>query len=352
MNSIEKFLLDQRESIHAEFRDASTTCLIATTAERLMRHSQEYSWSVASLNGIRPTSALVIQKSNSTPELWVRASYGDYAKAFRQFLKQQWGIQFAEIPSSLQIDHLHPKSRFTSQNDGYFVRLALIDRSINASFGAGFEKLLYQRERDRELVGGVTMDWMAYLKVMGIRVPSKTGGVDSWTTWAWQCAKSLGQNGLKVVAGNYHGLTTMLNLAYDNIWKPLPPHASFRRELEADPAFRSFFPDLMRKNLHGMNGDEPETSSVDYEIEESTSGGAFMGFAPGSDMGPADPDIEGAYRRGYHQAVAELASLLQLGEEVTASMLNTWVEEAGMRWRKDPRLDRKFVPPSIKHNEA
>lgn len=235
-SAIDQFVSIQRKAIISDFRDGMTTCLISTTPERLARHSKQYRWSISSLDGVKTTSALIIRKPNSEPELWVRASYRGYRGAFRRFLDQHYGLGAAPIPAFLQVDHLHPASRFTNANDGYFVRLALVDRSVNASYGAGFERLLYARERERELIGGVHMDWMAYLKATGIRVPSKLSGVDSWKIWAWQRAEVLTKDGFDTIL-TYVGLTTMLNLAFRDVWRPLPPHSSFRAAAETHPSY-------------------------------------------------------------------------------------------------------------------
>lgn len=174
-----------------DFRDEGTTCLIATTPARLTQHSKMYGWSISHLDGVQSMSALVIQKPNSVPELWVRANYRGYRRAFLRFLDQQYGLREINIPKSLQVDHLQPSSRFNESTNHYFVRLALVERSINASYGASFERLLNDRERERELNGGIHMDWMAYLKIRGIRLPAKASGLDSWEVWAWQCSTSL-----------------------------------------------------------------------------------------------------------------------------------------------------------------
>jgi hypothetical protein len=64
------------------------------------------------------------------------------------------------------------------------------------------------------------------------------------------------------------------------------------------------------------------------------------------DLGPADSQQEGAYRRGYHQAVAEVADALRR-KPLSADELDSWVEESGMRWRKDVTLERMILPPKI-----
>lgn len=226
----------QQSSILEEFRDHGTTCLIATTHERLLQHSEMYGWSVSTISRIKPSSALVIQKQELEPELWVRIGYRRYRSAFLQFLGQHYDLRPTSIPSNLQVDHLHPSSRFTKAHGAYFIRLALVDQSVNASYGAGFERLLYERERHRELVGGIHMDWMAYLKIIGTRIPSKLAGTDLWKIWAWQYAKSLEPQGFDAIF-SYVGLTIMLNLAYQDVWKPLPPHSSFKSEVESHPSY-------------------------------------------------------------------------------------------------------------------
>lgn len=231
-SSIGQFLALQQSEILKDFCDEGTTCLIATTPARLVQHSKMYGWSISYLDGVQPTSALVIQKSHGLPELWARANYRGYRRAFLRFLDQQYGLREINIPKSLQVDHLQPSSRFNESTNHYFVRLALVERSINASYGAGFERLLNDRERDHKLNGGIHMDWMAFLKIKGIRLPSKASGLDSWKVWAWQCSTSLTSEGFDAIL-TYVGLTTMLNLSFRDIWRPLPPHSLFRAEAEA-----------------------------------------------------------------------------------------------------------------------
>jgi len=65
------------------------------------------------------------------------------------------------------------------------------------------------------------------------------------------------------------------------------------------------------------------------------------------DMGPAKFDLEGSYRRGYHQGVFFAASFLASKPNATPEQLLAWVEEAGMHWRKDVSLDRQIEAPSF-----
>jgi hypothetical protein len=68
----------------------------------------------------------------------------------------------------------------------------------------------------------------------------------------------------------------------------------------------------------------------------------------GHDMGPVDSQQEGTYRRGYHQAVAELAYQLSIRTLTAADLdTDTWVNGVGMTWRKDVSLDRMIEPPPL-----
>lgn len=76
------------------------------------------------------------------------------------------------------------------------------------------------------------------------------------------------------------------------------------------------------------------------------------GMQPGADMGPADVQREGTYRRGYHQCAAALMHAMQGPRQITAATLEKWVEEAGMDWRKDKPLDRMILAPAFVASKA
>lgn len=66
----------------------------------------------------------------------------------------------------------------------------------------------------------------------------------------------------------------------------------------------------------------------------------------------ADPQIEGAYRRGYVQAVAEISALLKGSRRDPSEIgqkLYDWanLNGDGDVWRKDLPLDKKIMPPSF-----
>jgi hypothetical protein len=69
-------------------------------------------------------------------------------------------------------------------------------------------------------------------------------------------------------------------------------------------------------------------------------------FNYADDEEEVDFNLEGSYRRGYHQAIAHVADLMRCGK-ISADTLDEWVIDAGMKWRKDTRLDRCIRPPVI-----
>jgi hypothetical protein len=74
------------------------------------------------------------------------------------------------------------------------------------------------------------------------------------------------------------------------------------------------------------------------------------GFPGFKSNGPSQGrDIEGAFRRGFHHAVAYLAEELRQGM-VTAQDIETWADPGGLgwQWRKDLPLAVKALPPPFK----
>ena len=83
---------------------------------------------------------------------------------------------------------------------------------------------------------------------------------------------------------------------------------------------------------------------MSFDIERFIAGN---GLGPWADLGPTDVQKEGTYRRGYHQAMAEVMVLLSNGEQLTAEKLTEWGEGDGMKWRKDVPLDRHILAPAL-----
>lgn len=219
----EHFFRRQRSSIATEFSGSAATCLIATTPERLIRHGVEYGWRVEGVPRIRVTNALVVTKPGLDPVLWVNRSYRSYRHAYERFLALHCGGTGQRLPPEWDVDHLQPLHLFNPGSPCYFVRLALLPREINASYGAGVEKLFYGRERRRQLSGGVLMDWLVFLKCQGVRLPGKVAGPEAWQLWAWDTAGHVAGMLKENRVLCYHGISTMLNLGYSSVYAPLHP---------------------------------------------------------------------------------------------------------------------------------
>ena len=58
-------------------------------------------------------------------------------------------------------------------------------------------------------------------------------------------------------------------------------------------------------------------------------------------------DIEGTYRRGFHQGAAAVAYALKDNPQLTLDELEAWVDGACMEWRKDMPLDTQIEPPMV-----
>jgi len=212
---LDPYLKEQKRHICKEFSESMSTCIISTTIHKIFMHSKDYNWMLFSVPGTDQRSVVVIQKSHSSiPELWVRWNYKSYRKAFKNFLNFYYFMSLEKIPAIYQVDHLQSKSRFNPEHESYFVRLALLDRRINASHGAGFEKSFNATESFRELRGGIHMDWMAFLKAYGITLPSKRAPQSVWRTWAHETALLMEKEGIEIYQLAYHGILSVLQLGF------------------------------------------------------------------------------------------------------------------------------------------
>ena len=211
-----------RKGVLDEFTRDMSTCLIATTPMRLAEHARNWRWKLTPLNGVPADDALVVQKPGFVAQLWVRHGVRSYRRLYLAYLQQHVDSSISGIGTDWQVDHLQASHRFAPGHPVYFIRMALVARGVNASYGAGFEKAFYGRERGKEPEGGFHMDWLALLKSQGVRLPGKAVGNKRWRSWSWDVAtrleESVGED--RVLA--YHGITTMLNLGYREHFAPLP----------------------------------------------------------------------------------------------------------------------------------
>jgi len=86
-----------------------------------------------------------------------------------------------------------------------------------------------------------------------------------------------------------------------------------------------------------------ESQHLSLSLEAILNGG----MQPGADLGPAEMQTEGSYRRGYHQCAAAIMHAMRGPTPITAPMLKNWVEGAGKEWRSDKPLDRMIMAPAF-----
>jgi len=237
------YLKKQKKNLIHEFKNNMSTCLIAMPYENINRHALQYNWEISYLEHIKPTSAVIIQKPSMLPELWINRTYTRYRHAFIEYLKQYY--QYTDkLPSTLQVDHLQSTYRFKKDHPQYFIRLYLIERTINTSYGAGFEKSFYKNERNTIPKGGIHMDWITFLKVYGVKLPSKQLSPDEWSSWTWLLALELDKNGIEDALISYHGISTVLNLGYRGKYTPFPIPLKFKNEILNHPLI-NLYPSLV-----------------------------------------------------------------------------------------------------------
>ena len=163
-----------RAGVLQEFTRDMSTCLIATTPRRLAEHARDWHWTLMPLNGVPAEDALVVQKQGFAAQLWVRHGVRRYRRLYLAYLQQHVDPSISEIGRDWQVDHLQASHRFAPGHPVYFVRMALVARAVNASYGAGFEKSFYSRERSKAPVGGFPHGLARAAEVAG-RAPSGQG---------------------------------------------------------------------------------------------------------------------------------------------------------------------------------
>lgn len=218
----------QKQALIQEFTHEMTTCVMAITRNRLAICARFNKWDVCKLRGVKIDSAIVVQKPGGIPELWVRRSYSRYRQAFVSFLRQWYSASLAQLPREWDVDHLQSTHRFKAGHPHHYIRLVLVPRSINASYGAGFEKLFYSIERERFPNEGICIDWVALLKVLGTRLPGKPAGLELWQLWAWRTAGAMEREGIAQQTDAYVGISAILNLGYTGSYRSFPVHHTFR----------------------------------------------------------------------------------------------------------------------------
>ena len=213
-----RYFLDiQKESLIDELKCKMSTCLSATTKERLTRHAKEYNWKITSLPKTDNNKVYIIKKETvKIPEIWVSSIYARYREAFKKYLFNYFDLQL-KIPKNYHVDHSIPKLCFGNKFPDYFIRLFLVDKKMNCSFGATYEKTFYQSEFNKEHNGGFHINLITILKVLGISLPPKNFNDEERDNWVIKTSKQLEENGLEKWELHYPGLITLIYDGYKNI---------------------------------------------------------------------------------------------------------------------------------------
>ena len=215
--NIDEFLIIQKQDIKNQFINHMTQCLIATTLERIKRHALEYHWTLSSVIKTNRRKVIVVKKAHSNfPELWVISTYRNYRQAFIKYIAQFFSITDSISPH-YHVDHIMPISRFDNKYPHYFIRLFLLDKKMNCSFGAGYEKSLNQFESKKEPNGGFHLNGITLLKLFGIKIPKKDSNADERENWAKATAILLENQGFGKWIDNYPMLLSVLYYGYRNI---------------------------------------------------------------------------------------------------------------------------------------
>lgn len=193
-------------------------CLVAMNLETLDWKKRLNGWTVEYLPKCRPTSAFVLRKPKvDTPECWVRWDYQAHRRVFQKFLQVYYAEFETVLNDGTHVDHIEPKTRFIShlsKGDQYFIRLHLVQKSINTGSGAGYERNFYQTERMQPLPNALHMSWISYCKVCGIRLPRKTTDKSEWESWARTQAAEFSASTGESEAHAYVGFISVLQLGY------------------------------------------------------------------------------------------------------------------------------------------
>ena len=133
------FITLQEQYTKHELCQNMAETLVATTKERLYRHSHEYNWTISYLEHTDKNKVFLITKKNKTfPEIWVSSTYTRYRAAFKKYLKEFFAID--NIPFDFHVDHMQSKVFFKNKYPEYFIRLFLLDKKINCYYGCKYEK--------------------------------------------------------------------------------------------------------------------------------------------------------------------------------------------------------------------
>lgn len=212
---IEDFLKLQENNIRELFCNDMSQCLIAIAVEKIEQLSRDYQWNISFLSHTDHKKVLIITKKNdSFPEIWVSSTYTRYRLAFINYLKKFFLID--RIPDTLQVDHIFPRNYFKKKYSNYFIRLHLLDRKSNHSFGASWEKLITNNKKN-EPNGGYHLDYISLAKLFGYKLPGLNASQSERERWAINFSIVIENKWKEKRDINFPGILSVLNRGYANL---------------------------------------------------------------------------------------------------------------------------------------
>jgi len=168
----------EREFVAGETRVAQCPCIVAVNnLDDLARVPSRLRWfhpaTITPLSGAKGGAFVLACPSLSTAALWV-ATENDYYRAdYVTFLNQHYGMQMESIPAPWDVDHLYNRER-ARQYALLYVRTALVERGVNRSHGASYEKDVTTNEALRARPDMRLMDAVTSMKYFGFLAPLRS----------------------------------------------------------------------------------------------------------------------------------------------------------------------------------
>ncbi|ARU59164.1 hypothetical protein OLMES_5180 [Oleiphilus messinensis] len=126
-------------------------------------------------------NAIVVGAETDWPELWVRPSYSSYEVAFAQFAQWHADYDYLNAPdkSRYDVDHVFSHTRAgPAQLNMQYVRLALVERSANRSWGSFVEKAMVTTDARHQNKTHHYATLFLLAKLIGLNAPSKVSYLD------------------------------------------------------------------------------------------------------------------------------------------------------------------------------
>ncbi len=139
-------------------------------------------------------NAIVVGSDSPWPELWIRPDYSGYEGVFAKFAKWHAEYDYFDAPdkSKYDVDHVFSHTRAGPAQLGIgYVRLGLVDRSANRSWGSFVEKAMVETDAMHQGKTHHHATLFLLAKLVGLQAPSKS----SYKTDIQTLARSLIQMG-------------------------------------------------------------------------------------------------------------------------------------------------------------